>query len=402
MRDRGWLAAGVEFVKRLTRSGEPVRHVLVEPSDYVIRNVGDMSMLEVALTRLATMWPHKQILVLSDTPDVFPRYRPNIVPLTSDGRRAWLAGSSDALASEFTRVVATADLLLVAGMGGITDAFPEYAMGVLATLQLAHTNRVPTAMMGQGMGPLEPGELYTRAAEVLPNVNRIALREERAGRPLLLALGVSADRIVTTGDDAIETAYARRRHALGNALGINARAATYSGVGASEIETIREGITRFAGGRELVFVPVPISRVPGEEDAATVRTILRDLDPTSDGGSAVGDARRAIDQIAGCRVVVTGSYHAGVFALAMGIPVVGLASSQYYIDKFLGLADQFPSGCEVVSLRESGAAGALASAIDRLWVVADDRRATLLAAAASQIAASRAAYAGLESLVRHS
>ena len=34
--------------------------------------------------------------------------------------------------------------------------------------------------------------------------------------------------------------------------------------------------------------------------------------------------------IADCRVVVTGSYHAAVFALSMGVPAVGLAASRYY------------------------------------------------------------------------
>ena len=35
-------------------------------------------------------------------------------------------------------------------------------------------------------------------------------------------------------------------------------------------------------------------------------------------------------------VEVTGSYHAGVFALAQGIPVVGLLQSAYYEQKFIG------------------------------------------------------------------
>lgn len=41
--------------------------VVVEPSDYVLRNAGDMAMLEVAVTRLADSWPDASVLVLSDT-----------------------------------------------------------------------------------------------------------------------------------------------------------------------------------------------------------------------------------------------------------------------------------------------------------------------------------------------
>ena len=48
-----------------------------------------------------------------------------------------------------------------------------------------------------------------------------------------------------------------------------------------------------------------------------------------------------ITTIARCRLVVTGSYHAALFALSMGVPAIGIATSRYYEDKFLGLADQF-------------------------------------------------------------
>ena len=70
-----------------------------------------------------------------------------------------------------------------------------------------------------------------------------------------------------------------------------------------------------------------------------------------------------IRQIQRCRLVVTGSYHAGVFALASGIPVVGLAKSSYYRDKFLGLADMFAVGCETVTLDESDCPTSLRDAI---------------------------------------
>jgi colanic acid/amylovoran biosynthesis protein len=90
-------------------------------------------------------------------------------------------------------------------------------------------------------------------------------------------------------------------------------------------------------------------------------------------------------------VVVAGSYHAGVFALAGGVPVVGLARSAYYVDKFRGLADQFGHGCEVVLLKDEED-GAIETAIEYLWQAAEDLRPHLLAAAADQIAAGHRAY----------
>jgi colanic acid/amylovoran biosynthesis protein len=106
-----------------------------------------------------------------------------------------------------------------------------------------------------------------------------------------------------------------------------------------------------------------------------------------------------IRQIQRCRVVMTGSYHAGVFALANGIPTIGLAKSAYYVDKFLGLADMFGSGCEVVRLDQQDHPEALRRALDRLWHAAPEIRPALLASAEQQIAAGHAAYRRISDLV---
>ena len=45
---------------------------------------------------------------------------------------------------------------------------------------------------------------------------------------------------------------------------------------------------------------------------------------------------------AGCRAIVTGSYHAAVFSLALGVPAVCLTKSPYYHAKFGGLPALFP------------------------------------------------------------
>ncbi len=109
-------------------------------------------------------------------------------------------------------------------------------------------------------------------------------------------------------------------------------------------------------------------------------------------GLAVRTPVDLIRQVQRCRVVVTGSYHAGVFALANGVPTIGLAKSGYYVDKFLGLADMFGTGCEMVTLDRSDFAEALQSALMRLWKEAPALRPAILASAESQIAAGHAAY----------
>jgi colanic acid/amylovoran biosynthesis protein len=106
-----------------------------------------------------------------------------------------------------------------------------------------------------------------------------------------------------------------------------------------------------------------------------------------------------IRQAGECRVVVTGSYHAGVFALAQGVPVVGIARSEYYRDKFHGLAGQFGPGCTVLHADEAPFAGKLGEAIDRAWNEAETVRPQLLRAAESQVLAARAAYERLPAVI---
>ena len=105
------------------------------------------------------------------------------------------------------------------------------------------------------------------------------------------------------------------------------------------------------------------------------------------------------EQIGFCRVLVTGSYHAGVFALAQGVPSICVAQSQYYVDKFVGLADQFGQGCRVIQLQESGVAPGLVESVGQFWDNADLLRPSLLAKASTQIALGHAAYGRIRALL---
>ena len=393
--------------------------IVVEPSDYILRNAGDTAMLEVAVTRLVAMWPDARIQILSDEPEHVPAYGPRTEPLPTHGRRLWLSGGllvgggetsplppslklglerlEGALRRRWPRLfrwllswklraagrpaaahaldtffdaVAHANLLLVSGMGGITDAFPNYARELLQVLQLAAGGGAVTAMMGQGMGPLEDRALRRLARAVLPYVNFIALREQRASGPLLKALGVPAERVMTTGDDAIELAYAARESNIGQGLGINVRAAAYAGIGYPQARALRSVLQTAARARGAPLIAVPISRVPGEVDVETIQLLTEGYEGIIDGGVTIDSPSKVIAQIRRCRLVVAGSYHAAVFALAQGIPAVGLANSLYYRDKFLGLAAQFEAGCHVVFLHDAAFATRLQEAIELAWEAA--------------------------------
>ena len=432
-------------VPRNRRRSETVR-ILVEPSDYRLHNMGDRSMLLVAVSRLADMWPQTEVQVFSEQPDELRALSPDAVPIPVTGRELWLRddflpGRLIALArqtaisarlvdelprwirrtnpavveafwrwklrarptarenlSRFTHAAERADLMVVAGMGGVTDAFPGFARGVLDVMNLAIHRGATVAMVGQGFGPLVEPMLLAQARSILPRVDLITLREERASRPLLQSLGVRPERILTTGDDAIELAYRLRRKSLAHGLGVNLRLSDYSGVGETELEALREVLQQAAAAKNATMVPVPISTLPTESD---IQAISRLLDGYSDVRlvETPNNPIDVIDLVNKCRLLVTGSYHAGVFALSSGIPAIGLAKSTYYIDKFRGLAAQFGDSCEVVLLDDRKFPLRLREAIDKLWASADELRPHLLESASRQIALGQAAYRRIREIV---
>ena len=418
--------------------------ILLEPSDYKLFNVGDIAVLEVALTRLSALWQDAAIAVLTDTPHLLPADHPSVKPLSGESRQVWfgngyltvgaftrrfgkplwltklerrlrrhwptlpqsiirtrmrMRGRSSAGPQEFLRAVTEADLVVVAGMGGITDAFEDFALNLLDALGLAIQQGKPTAMFSQGIGPIESPELRARASAVLPFVDFIALREGRTSAPLLHGMGVSPQRIMTTGDDAIETAYQLRTDRLGEGLGVNIRAATYSGVDGLVLDRLRSPLLDAVRMLNAPIVPLPISRHPGEEDALTIRQLFAKTDAVSNWSQDLDTPQSVIERIQRCRVAVAGSYHCAVFALAQGTPAICLINSDYYRNKFIGLAEQFGTGCDLVFLNDPELSAKLTEALWKAWESADEIRPRLLEAAARQVSLGHAAYRRLYDLV---
>ena len=414
--------------------------ILLEPTGYHFLNVGDVAMRQVAIRRLRELWPDAVIQVIADDPELLARYCPGTVLVPAEGQRRWLYGSlsgraarhlpgrprrSLARVEERARVrvsrplltatraarrvrggdvdaidaylaaIENADALVVSGGGFVTDAFASYALVVLRELELAIRRKTPTFMFGQGIGPIADRDLHRAAARVLPHVDAISVREGRTSPELLTALGVDPARVSVTGDDALELALAHRTPpARGDRLGVNVRVAGYAPLSGPAADQLAHGILAAADDHGARLLAVPISRHPGESDLDTVRRMFPDVE-----GADAETAEDAIEAAARCRVVVTGSYHAGVFALGQGIPCVCLVTSPFYRDKFLGLAEQFPGGCSVVDLDGTDVSARLRTSIGAAWELAEPARDDLRGAAGRQVDASRAAYARAKELI---
>lgn len=407
--------------------------VLVEPSDYFLRNFGDMAMLRCAVERLQALLPDAAIEVLTEDPQALLRLCPSAIPVAEKGRffslkHGYLRSSLHrffpnrladrvhrriprAIASwlenrlrersQFAKCLKRADALVLGGMGGITDFFGDFAEGLLKSLDLAIKSNRPVVLVGQGLGPLENPQLRALAAAVLPKVDLIGLREKRAGPALLGALGVDDGRIHVTGDDAVELAYDMRIERLGLAIGVNLRRATYSGVTAELASRIAQAIQKLAAARDAALIPLPIQH-GYDSDIESLRSIMPDQAAEIDAAEDISSPSELVRQVQRCRLVITGSYHAGVFALANGIPVLGIAASPYYADKFEGLADMFGEGCRAWRPEGKDSAEQFQSAATELWENAERTRPLLLASAEKQIASCRTSYARIADLIMSS
>jgi len=382
-----------------------------------------MAMMQAATERLAEVFPGAVIQVLTRDPHSLKTLCPQVDPMDARGRSLWLAlippSISDALPgsaattlrlgleraarpviqslrpsvaqeiARFLHTVRTADALIASGMGGITDAFPRYAFDLLDTMALAIAFDVPVFMVGQGIGPLEGRRLRSRAAAILPKVQMIALREGRASEPNLLALGVAPNRIVTTGDDAVEMAFRNHPQSLCDGTGFNLRMADYSGVGLRDAQRVADIVRMFAQRHSAPVIPLPVSRAEEEADMETFRRLM----PDAVGGTPeIAVASDLIEETKRCRIAIAGSYHAAVFALSIGVPTIGIAHSAYYVDKFAGLESMFGAGCAWVDLKAPDAGAKLSAHIERLWEKADELRPGLLETAERQVASGHAVY----------
>lgn len=413
--------------------------ILLDNGAYELGNVGDIAMLQVAVRRLRALWPDAVIHVLNDHPDALLRLCPESSPLLTEGRNMWFmernilgpayhlaphaaAPALDAVERSlrlhmhravepwvlrrlrsrrdvgsmeaYLRAFRESDLVMATGGGYLNDSFPRHAMLVLQTLQEAQNRGKITALLGQGIGPMLDPALRRLARRVLPRLRCIALREARAGVALLRELGVADDVVVVTGDDAIEAAYANRPDILGNGLGVNVRIAAYSGVDEASVPGLAGAIAEVLREQNAEPVPVPISFHAGDHDSRSLRALFQHVPGSVDVPERL-DPAEVIALVSRCRTVVTGSYHAGVFALSQGIPIVALAQTQYYQDKFHGLSEQFPRGVRVVRPSEPGE---IKEALTESWRTAPGTRDALQKAAEDQIRVGQETYGRLATL----
>ncbi len=417
---RSIFRTAIESQLRLQSRESGAVRILVDQSGYELLNIGDVAMLQSCVLRLRRQWPEAEIMVITDEPARLASYCPGTIAISRTeisllrflprklllaSEQAWKMGAPY-FSSRLGRgrvmrsrprtaiqAVQASDLVVASGGAYVTDTWWWHAAGVLSLLSLAQRLGKPTAMFGQGIGPIRQRALRVQAAAVLPKLKVISLREDRIGRGLALSLGVPAAALALSGDDALEL-MDDAPVATGSALGVCIRVAGYAGV---------ESVTAAAAGGLVIeaaaefgapIVGLPVSRYAASADIASLRA-LRDCGQNRT-DIVVKDITTPKDLIlaaASCRAVVTGSYHAAVFALAQGVPAVCLTKSSYYEAKFGGLQALFPGACFVVPLDAADCEARLSDMVRQAWYLPASARAAAKDIAVRLREAGRAAYA---------
>jgi polysaccharide pyruvyl transferase WcaK-like protein len=390
--------------------------ILVDQSAYELVNIGDIAMVQSCIIRLRQLWPDAEIKVVARDLErlhafcsdvvpierrsghpglrlVPPRYRPvwdSISPYLSGCiSRMRLPGSEPHSAVPAVR---SADIVVAAGGGYLTDAFWLHATGILGLLSLAQRLGKPTAMFGQGIGPISQRALRIQARTVLPRLNVLGLREGNVGPDLALSFGVRPATLKVSGDEALELT-SRTDVSSGNALGVNLRVSGYAGVDPVVAAAIGDLLLESANDLQAPLVALPVCRGPAGEDLQAIRALFNHRDSnTKIILDDISTPAEFIDAAASCRVIVTGSYHAAVFGLAQGVPAIGLTKSSYYDAKFAGLRALFPSACTAISLSRPDYATRLRSAVIDAWNLPHSARVAAVNAAARQREAGRDVY----------
>jgi len=294
--------------------------------------------------------------------------------------------------ADYNAVVSGYDLMVATGSQYLTDIAKEAGIGVLDRLEAAIKLGIPTAMVGQGIGPIDDPELYKRAKAVLPKVSLICVRERLEAPRLLDALGVDSARVMMTGDDALELVYRSRADSLGSGIGISLRVMPYTEVGTKDIISIRNALKENAIKHNAPLVSLPISQSLHERDDASIQDVLNGYNNVQISKYRFQTPQDVINNTQRCRLVVTATFHGAVFALGQGIPVVCLARGASYVSKLTGLADLFGPGCCLIHLDEKKLEEKISDAIDSIWDKALQIRPHLLNATSRQIHSSHLAY----------
>ena len=374
-------------------------------------------MLQGAVSRIKSLNAHAQLQIVCSDPERLQRLMPGTVPVSNHVTQRALVermcsvpyrllpgflrnriherdryqriAHSQRLVSRLSRsphpdstqwlnLLKGADAVIATGGGFLTDSFEAHALSVLTTLSLAQQLNKPTALFGQGIGPIELTALRQAVTQILREADLLTLREAVLGPALLQQMDLQSHiGVSVAGDDALEIVPARMASREGLRLGITVRLSSYAGLNDSALEVLRTQLQNLQADSvgDLEFCPLPIDLLhPKSNDETAAFALLKGLPITSD-YQTPSDPRDVVDLAFTCSVTLSGSYHSALFSIAQGVPVIAVQGSPYYAGKFAGLEAMFPGSIQVFDINQAQP-GDLQRCLDLALATSDSVRRT--------------------------
>lgn len=318
------------------------------------RHLGDEAMLEANLNAFRNLNPGIAITVVSRDPAwSAARYGVEAVapfgfprgPEAGAERNMMLAELlSDAVTGArkhaTIEAVTVADGIVVSGGGNLSSTWPDLLYERITLLQLARIFGKPAVLLGQTLGPELSSDERQLLAESLSYARFVGLRELPSA-VLALELGVPAERLWYQCDDALfaagfernpEPAAPARDHSgsSGIAITIDPQIRAAKEILFTSLVSQLRKLSKATGaplrliphmfGNEAMAVPSDLTEASVLVDALGLSdtVIVPDLD--------AGRARQLTSDAA---LVISSRYHPIVFALAAGVPALGIYGDDY-------------------------------------------------------------------------
>lgn len=354
-------------------------------------HLGDEAMLEANLLALRELIPGARFTVLSGDPEwTSNRYdvqsiRTPVIPsvrLTESGVGA-IADSAeseppheDLLGAEVIEVLRTCDGLIVSGGGNLCATWPDKIVTCGVILQAASHLGIPSVVLSQTMGPRLTGAQRRLLSKALPLAAWIGVRDE-ASRAVLETLGVPGERIYKHIDDAyllravrLPPDVAQRLQGVTKPWILVTLDASFTSPerkrGLPSLASQLQSLAMSIGG-SLLFVP-HVSGVQAADSYAD--TITGDLLASELGGQLAvlaplqpAEFRELVGQAA---IVVSTRYHSVVFAMAAGVPCLGIYTDAYTKVKLKGALGHAELDCWCIPLDEAVAGTLFPLAVEQL------------------------------------
>jgi len=309
---------------------------------YGQQNIGDDAMLEVLLREMQQRFPRCRFTILSEAPDLvrssfggrFPIHclaHPSIY-----GVKKLLDRDRRVATRKVWSCVRTADLFILGGGSLIRDHNPSNFLRLMDELFVARLAGVPTAPLGVSIGPLRSSWSRYLTRELLESALLVTVRDQESSK-LLSAIGVSDAKVRIAGDLALllhADANAKKEHRAGVAIcPCNAMLTGLPDGPPGNMNLVRilaEVCVAIDAELSEPITLVPFRQnVEGDDDLKLATEIRRH--------SGLGQALRiasglSVSETAGLlsrsRLVIGARFHALVFAISHGVPVIGIAYGQ--------------------------------------------------------------------------